>query len=80
MQVNKNGAIELSKAPPYKGLRPSANYLFNTMARLWHGRLGIILTGMGDDGLKRMESLFNAALIIAQNEESCIVYGMPAES
>lgn len=82
MQVNKNGTIELSKAPPYKGLRPSANYLFNTMAHFYGmGCMGIILTGMGDDGAEGMESLFNAgALTIAQNEESCIVYGMPAEA
>ncbi len=82
MQVNKNGAIELSKAPPYKGLRPSANYLFNTMARFYGmGSLGIILTGMGDDGAEGMESMFKAgAVTIAQNEESCIVYGMPAEA
>lgn len=82
MQVNKSGAIELSKAPPYKGLRPSANYLFNTMAR-FYGMcgMGIILTGMGDDGVEGLESMFKAgALTIAQNEESCIVYGMPAEA
>jgi two-component system chemotaxis response regulator CheB len=82
MQVNKNGAIELSKAPPYKGLRPSANYLFNTMARFYGmGSMGIILTGMGDDGAEGMESMFKAgALTIAQDEESCVVYGMPAEA
>jgi two-component system chemotaxis response regulator CheB len=82
MQINKNGAIELSKAPPYKGLRPSANYLFNSMARFFGaGGMGIILTGMGDDGAEGMEAMYRSgASTIAQDEESCIVYGMPAEA
>jgi two-component system chemotaxis response regulator CheB len=82
MQVNSSGAIELSKAPPYKGLRPSANYLFNTMARFYGASgMGIILTGMGDDGAEGMESMYKTgALTFAQDEESCIVYGMPAEA
>lgn len=82
MQINKSGAIELSKAPPYKGLRPSANYLFNSMARFYGaGGLGIILTGMGDDGAEGMEAMYRSgALTIAQDEDSCIVYGMPLEA
>lgn len=82
MQINKSGTIELSKAPPYKGLRPSANYLFNTMARFYgQSGMGIILTGMGDDGAEGMEAMYKAgALTFAQDEESCIVYGMPAEA
>jgi len=82
MQLNKNGTIELSKAPPYKGLRPSANYLFNSMARFYGASgLGIILTGMGDDGAEGMEAMHNAgAFTIAQDEESCVVYGMPQEA
>jgi two-component system chemotaxis response regulator CheB len=82
MQINKNGAVELSKAPPYKGLRPSANFLFNAMARFYgSGGMGIILTGMGDDGAEGMEAMFKAgAITLAQDEDSCVVYGMPAEA
>jgi two-component system chemotaxis response regulator CheB len=82
VQVNKNGAVELSKAPPYKGLRPSANYLFNTMARFYGASgMGIILTGMGDDGAEGMEAMYKTgALTFAQDEDSCVVYGMPAEA
>ncbi len=82
MQLNKNGAIELSKAPPYKGLRPSANYLFNSMARFYGaGGMGIILTGMGDDGAEGIEAMYRTgAFTIAQDEDSCVVYGMPAEA
>jgi len=82
MQLNKNGAIELSKAPPYKGLRPSANYLFNSMARFYGASgMGIILTGMGDDGAEGMEAMYKSgAYTIAQDEDSCVVYGMPFEA
>jgi two-component system chemotaxis response regulator CheB len=82
MQVNKNGAIELSKAPPYKGLRPSANYLFNSMARFYGASgMGIILTGMGDDGAEGMEAMHTSgAITLAQDEDSCVVYGMPQEA
>ena len=82
MQVGQNGSVELSKAPPYKGLRPSANFLFHSMARhVGANGMGIILTGMGDDGAEGMEAMKRAnALTIAQDEESCVVYGMPHEA
>jgi two-component system chemotaxis response regulator CheB len=79
IQINKSGAIELSDAPPYMNLRPSANYLFHSMAEVYRANsMGIILTGMGDDGAEGMEALRQAdALTVAQEEESCVVYGMP---
>jgi two-component system chemotaxis response regulator CheB len=43
--------------------------------------IGIVLTGMGDDGSDGLETMHQAgALTIAQNEQSCIVYGMPREA
>jgi two-component system chemotaxis response regulator CheB len=82
MQVNQRGNIRLSQEPPYKGLRPSANFLFDSLART-HGSqaLGIVLTGMGDDGAEGLAALHQSGgLTIAQDEESCIVYGMPREA
>ena len=81
VQVNAWGAVELSKAPPYKGLRPSANFLFRSLAHSYGGRaVGIVLTGMGDDGAEGMEALHKAGgLTFAQDEKSCVVYGMPRE-
>lgn len=81
LQVGARRIVELSKDPPYKGLRPSANYLFNSLARVY-GRhaMGIVLTGMGDDGAQGTIELCNAGgLIIAQDEQSSVVYGMPRE-
>ena len=82
MQVNGRGGVKLSKEPPYKGLRPSANYLFDSLAHNYGPQaLGVVLTGMGDDGADGMETLHQAgALTVAQDEKSCVVYGMPREA
>lgn len=81
LQVGTRKTIELTKDTPYKGLRPSANNLFSSLARVY-GRqaMGIILTGMGDDGAEGAAVLYNAkGLVIAQDEQSSVVYGMPRE-
>jgi len=82
MRVNGRGVVELCKEPAYKGLRPAANYLFHSMARSYGPRaLGIVMTGMGDDGAEGIEALYQAGgITIAQDEQSCVVYGMPREA
>jgi two-component system, chemotaxis family, protein-glutamate methylesterase/glutaminase len=82
VQVNAQGVVELSKGTPYKGLRPSANYLFHSLARAYgHRAIGIVLTGMGDDGVEGLLALRQAGgLTLAQDEQSCVVYGMPREA
>ncbi len=59
--------------------RPSVDALMGSVAECFPGRaLGVILTGMGNDGLKGMISLKKTGgRIFAQDEESCVVYGMP---
>ena len=59
--------------------RPSVDALMGSVAECFPGRaLGVILTGMGNDGLKGMISLKKTGgRIFAQNEETCVVYGMP---
>jgi two-component system chemotaxis response regulator CheB len=82
LQVNAGGAIELCKEPPYRGLRPSANFLFHALARSYGPRaVGVVLTGMGDDGAEGLDALHRAGgLTLVQDEESCVVYGMPQEA
>ncbi len=82
LQVNERGVVELSKAEPYKTLRPSANFLFDSLARVFGPHaLGVMLTGMGDDGANGFEALHKTGgFTIAQDEESSVVYGMPREA
>ena len=71
--------IKITDDPPENSCRPSADYLFRSVASHYVGRAcGVIMTGMGSDGtigLKLMKR--NGAYIIAQNEETCTVFGMP---
>ncbi len=62
--------------------RPSADPLFESAARFWgKDAVGVILTGMGNDGALGMQTLKMAgAYNIAQDEESCVVFGMPKEA
>lgn len=59
--------------------RPSVDALMQSVAEFFPGRaLGVILTGMGNDGLKGMTAMKRTgSRIFAQNEETCVVYGMP---
>ncbi len=81
VRVNAWGVIELSKEPPYRGLRPSINYLFHSLATVYGLRaIGIQLTGMGDDGAEGLAALRRqGGWVIAQEEKSCVVASMPHE-
>jgi two-component system chemotaxis response regulator CheB len=70
--------VEVSEEPKLI-LKPSINHLFGSIAEICQERvLGILLTGMGVDGGLGMQQLRRlGARTIAQDEESCIVYGMP---
>jgi two-component system, chemotaxis family, protein-glutamate methylesterase/glutaminase len=82
LRVAAKGIIELNREEPYKGLRPSANYLFESAGKAYGEKaLGVILTGMGDDGADGMARMHESgSLTIAQDEETSVVYGMPHEA
>ncbi|MBI4690503.1 MAG: chemotaxis response regulator protein-glutamate methylesterase [Nitrospirae bacterium] len=69
----------LSDSPPVNGHRPSVDVLFNSAAFEYDNMAtGLIMTGMGSDGAEGIgEIMAMGGLTIAQDEESCIVYGMP---
>ncbi len=71
--------IRVTNDPPENNCRPSVDYLFRSLAHHYVGRAaGVIMTGMGADGtlgLKLMKR--NGALVVAQDEASCVVFGMP---
>lgn len=71
--------VRLSDAPQRNGHRPSADVLFESVASVYQNRaLGVIMTGMGSDGAAQLaEMRKQGAHTLGQNEESCIVYGMP---
>ena len=75
----ENYHIKLTDDPPLNRFKPSVDYLFDSINKIYRGNLvGVILTGMGRDGAAGMKKLFNAGCqTLAQNEESCVVYGMP---
>jgi two-component system chemotaxis response regulator CheB len=77
-----NYVTELSQADPVNRHRPSVDVLFESAARAaGKNVVGVILTGMGKDGAKGMVQMKQAgAYNIAQDEATCVVYGMPKEA
>jgi two-component system chemotaxis response regulator CheB len=74
-----NYFVQIGDGKNVSGHKPSVDVLFNSAAKsAGANALGIILTGMGGDGAKGMKNMHdNGAKTIAQNEETCIVFGMP---
>lgn len=74
--------IAIKDGPPVSRHRPSADVLFRSAAQAAGANaLGIIMTGMGDDGANGLLEMRKAgAQTIAQDEESCVVFGMPREA
>jgi two-component system chemotaxis response regulator CheB len=79
MGVSKSRRIALSDAPTDGGHRPSATYLFKSIAQTYaSGALCVVLTGMGEDGVIGLQSVKAVGgRILAQDESSSVVYGMP---
>ncbi|MGB2831595.1 MAG: chemotaxis response regulator protein-glutamate methylesterase [Methylotenera sp.] len=77
-----NYVTQLSDAPPVNRHKPSVDVLFDSAAACaGKNAVGVILTGMGKDGAAGMAQMKHAgAYNFAQNEESCVVYGMPREA
>lgn len=71
--------LSLSDEPTEALYRPSVDVLFESAAETCKGRvLGAVMTGMGDDGATGAKQLHDlGATVLAQNEGSCVVYGMP---
>ncbi len=74
--------VQVKDGPLVSRHRPSVDVLFRSAAHsAGPNALGVIMTGMGDDGAAGMKDMHDAgALTIAQDEASCIVYGMPKEA
>lgn len=85
MTLKRSGAyyhVEVIDGPMVNRHRPSVDVLFRSVAK-FAGRnaTGIIMTGMGDDGARGLKEMFDAgSMTYAQDEETCVVYGMPKEA
>ncbi|MCD8515014.1 MAG: chemotaxis response regulator protein-glutamate methylesterase [Burkholderiaceae bacterium] len=85
MLLKRNGAqyhVEVVDGPLVNRHRPSVDVLFRSVAKCAGANaLGVIMTGMGDDGAAGLLEMRNAgARTVAQDEASCVVYGMPKEA
>jgi two-component system chemotaxis response regulator CheB len=85
MLLQRNGAryhVAVRDGPLVARHRPSVDVLFRSAAQFaGPNALGVIMTGMGDDGAKGLLEMRKAgASTVAQNEETCVVFGMPKEA
>jgi two-component system chemotaxis response regulator CheB len=78
--VTSHHRVALSDAPPVGGFRPSGTLLFESVARVFGpATVAVILTGMGEDGVEGLRAVRQAGgTIIAQDEKTSVVFGMPA--
>jgi two-component system chemotaxis response regulator CheB len=82
MTVAVDGTLRLSQEAPVNSQPPSGTLLFRSMARVLGPRgLGVLLTGMGEDGAEGLLAMRRAgAMTIAEDESTAVVYGMPASA
>jgi two-component system chemotaxis response regulator CheB len=85
LRVHRSGAqylVEVRDGPLVNRHRPSVDVLFRSVARAaGRNALGIIMTGMGGDGARGLKEMRDAgAATLAQDEVTCVVYGMPKEA
>ena len=85
MMLKRSGAqyhVEVIEGPLVNRHRPSVDVLFRSVAKFaGKNALGIIMTGMGDDGARGLKEMRDAgAYTFGENEDTCVVYGMPKEA
>ncbi|MGB4923391.1 MAG: chemotaxis protein CheB, partial [Candidatus Nitrotoga sp.] len=85
MLLKRSGAyyhVEVVEGPLVNRHRPSVDVLFRSVAKFaGKNATGIIMTGMGDDGARGLKEMLDAgAPTVAQDEATCVVFGMPKEA
>lgn len=82
MEITRSGAyyyVKLHQEAPLHSVRPAADYMMKSVAKyVGKNAMGVVLTGMGKDGAEGLLEMKKAgAYTVVQNEETCVVYGMP---
>ena len=79
LELNAAGQVHFNDDPPLWGVRPSADVMMRSLAAHFGSRvLGVVLTGMGRDGAIGAKAIMQVGgTCFAQDEQSCVVYGMP---
>ncbi|NKB80763.1 MAG: chemotaxis-specific protein-glutamate methyltransferase CheB [Nitrospirales bacterium] len=83
LELDVKGALSSSTVEAVEGHRPSVDVTFQSIAKHWYGKsaIGVLLTGMGRDGVAGLKTLREAgSLTIAQDEQSSVVFGMPRQA
>ena len=85
MMLRRSGAqyyVEVTDGPLVNRHKPSVDVLFRSVAQIaGRNALGVIMTGMGDDGARGMREMHDAgAKTVAEDESTCVVFGMPKEA
>lgn len=82
MGVAAGDRLILNGKEAENGLRPSVSYLFRSLAEVYgQNAVGVLLTGMGKDGAEELKLMKEkGAVTVVQDEESCVVAGMPGEA
>jgi len=87
MRLQKSGVntwpqIEITNDPPENFCKPSVDYFFRSVAKIYGSNaIGVIMTGMGNDGINGLRLMKRqGAYILAQDEASSVIFGMPGEA
>jgi two-component system chemotaxis response regulator CheB len=85
MSIVRDGAqyrVKVADGPPVNRHKPSVDVLFRSVAQFaGPNSMGVIMTGMGDDGARGLKEMRDAgAQTVGQDEATCVIYGMPAEA
>jgi two-component system chemotaxis response regulator CheB len=82
LKVSAEGKVRLDDGPPVNGFKPSCDAMLTSVAEGFRQRaIGVILTGMGKDGAQGLKEIrLRGGRTIAQDQASCVVFGMPREA